>query len=50
VLICITVINIAINILRMLYLNGSALHRKSKLRWLKYKRDKTILARIEKKR
>lgn len=48
--VCVTVINIAINIFRMLYLNGSALNRKIKLRWLKYKRDKTILARIEMKR
>ena len=42
VLIGITVINIAINILRMLYLSGSTLHRKGKLRWLKFKQDKTI--------
>ena len=47
VLISITVINIAINIFRMLYLSGSTLHRKGKLRWLKCKQEKTIQAIIK---
>jgi hypothetical protein len=47
VLIYITVINIAINIGRMLYLSGNIIHRKFKLRWLKYKQHKKIIARIE---
>ena len=45
--VCITVINIAINIFRMLYLSGMTLFRKGKLSCLKCKRDKAIKARIQ---
>ena len=45
--VCITVINIAINIFRMLYLSGITLSRKGKLSCLKCKRDKAIQARIQ---
>jgi hypothetical protein len=37
VLIGITILNITINIGRMLYLSGNILCRKVKLRWLRYK-------------
>jgi hypothetical protein len=45
--VCVTVINIAINIFRMLYLSGITLFRKGKLNCLKCKRDKAIQARIQ---
>ena len=50
VLISITVINIAINIFRMLYLSFNTISRKCKLLWLKYKQNKEIKARIERKK
>ena len=49
-LIGITVINIAINIFRMLYLSFNIISRKFKLLWLKHKQNKKVKARIEKRK